>query len=168
MNIVMILLRVTHVLAGVFWAGATFVLASHVTPSVKAAGDAGKVFMQQLSGKSNISNILGLTGTLTLVSGLVMYSLQGWDKQLMTPSGIALAAGAVLGAGAYFHGLFVQRKTITLMQKTGAEIAAAGGPPSPEQAAQMQTYSDKIERNGQILSYMLALTVVLMGVFQYL
>ena len=168
MNVVMVVLRILHVAGGVYWAGATFVLASHVSPSAKATGEAGQAFMRHLSGKAKLSDALGVTGTITLLSGLIMYGLQGWDKQLGSANGIALTLGVVLGAAAYFHGLFVQRKAITNLARTGAEIAAAGAPPSPEQIETIAGYQAKIERNGQILAYILAVTVVLMGVFQYL
>lgn len=167
MNIVMVILRLIHVLAGVFWAGATFVMASHISPTVRASGTEGQKFMQNLAGKSNISNALGLTGTLTLLSGLIMYGLQGWETRLNTPAGIVLTLGVVLGTGAFFHGLFVQRKAIKEMQTLGASIAAAGGPPTPDQAARLGTLSEKINRNGIMLAYLLGVTVILMGVFQY-
>lgn len=168
MSILMVVLRLTHVLGGVFWAGATFVLATHVTPSVKATGEAGQAFMKHLSGKARLSDAIGITGTLALVSGLIMYSIQGWDRQFTTLSGLALNLGVLLGAAGYFHGLFVQRKAIVNLANTGAEIAKAGGPPTPEQLSKIAMYQAKIEKNGAILAYVLAVTVVLMGIFSYL
>lgn len=168
MDVWMVILRLIHVLSGVFWAGATIVFASHITPSVKATGEAGQKFMGYLSGKAKISNALGIAGTLALLSGLTMYVMQGWENRLDTASGIGLTIGVILGAGAYFHGLFVQRKAILGMQSLGMQIAASGGPPSPDQAAAMGKLAGKVERNGVILAYVLALTVVLMGTFQYL
>ncbi len=168
MDIYMVILRLIHILSGVFWAGATFILASHITPTVKATGTAGQEFMKYLSGKAKLSDILGLTGLLSLLSGLIMYSLQGWDRQLSSPSWIALTLGAIIGAAAYFHGLFVQRKAITGLQTVATQIEASGGPPSPDLVAQMGAMAAKIEKNGQLLAYLLGAAVVLMGVFQYL
>ena len=167
MNVLMIILRLTHVLAGVFWAGATFVFASHVTPAVKATGPEGQKFMAYLSGKGKISNALGIAGILVVLSGLTMYFLNRWHLNTSL-SGIALTLGAVLGLAAFFHGLFVQRKAIENMKALGMQIAAAGGPPSPEQTSEMGRLAGKIERNGIILSYTLGVTVILMGIFQYL
>ncbi|HUF39518.1 MAG TPA: hypothetical protein VMN57_13415 [Anaerolineales bacterium] len=156
-----------HVLSGVFWAGATFVMASHVTPSVKAAGPEGVKFMQQLAGKSSLSTWLAVTGTLTVLSGIVMYLYNDWLASARTPPGLVLGIGAGLGILAYLHGLFAQRKAILKLQSLGKEIAAGGGPPSPEQTARLGILSGKIERNGVILAYTLAASVVLMGTFQY-
>lgn len=167
MDIVMIVLRVLHVLGGVFWAGTTFALAAHITPSVKATGPEGQKFMQHLTGKSGLSNWLAITGTLTVLSGLIMYTLQGWDKALNTPSGVALGIGVLLGTAAYLHGLFVQRKTTARLQAVGQAMIARGNELSADDRAQLATLSARLSRNGAILAYLLALTVVLMGTFQY-
>ena len=167
MNTLMIVLRLIHVLSGVFWAGATFVFASHVTPAIKATGPEGQKFMAHLSGKGRISDALGITGALVVLSGLAMYFLNRWYVNT-TLSGIALTLGALLGLGAFLHGAFVQRKAIASMKTIGMQVAASGGPPTPEQTEQMGQLAAKIERNGMILAYTLGVTVILMGIFQYL
>ena len=167
MAILMIVLRMLHVIGGVFWAGSTLMLASHVTPSVRATGDSGQKFMQQLAGRSSFSDWLAITAVLSFLSGWTMYFLQGWYKSYTTPTDLVLGAGAVLGSAAFLHGLFVQRKATMRMRALGQEIAAAGGPPSSEQAAEAGELSAKISRNGVLLAYMLGITVVLMGTFQY-
>ena len=167
MNILMIVLRLVHVLSGVFWAGATFVFASHVTPAVKATGPEGQKFMAHLSGRGRISDALGITGALVVISGLTMYFLNRWHLNT-TLSGIALTLGALLGLAAFLHGAFVQRRAIDSMKTIGMEVAASGGPPSPEQMEMMGKLAGKIERNGTILAYTLGVTVILMGIFQYL
>ena len=73
MYILLILLRLIHVFAGVFWAGTAFAMSSQITPAVKASGEAGVKFMQQLGIKSNFSPVMGMAATLTFLSGLIMY-----------------------------------------------------------------------------------------------
>jgi hypothetical protein len=167
MDILMIILRLTHVLSGVFWAGATFVLASHVTPAVAATGTEGQKFMQHLAGKGKISNALGITGILAMVSGWWMYFGQSWQLQYNSANGVVLGLGAIMGTLAFFHGAFVQRKATTELSAMGMQIASSGGPPTPDQAAAMGRLAGKVTRNGQILAYILALTVAAMASFQY-
>lgn len=167
MDILMIILRVIHVLSGVFWVGTTFVFASHITPAVKATGTEGQRFMQHLSGQGKISNALGLAGILVVVTGWWMYFGQGWQLQGNTTNGVVLGFGAIIGTLGFLHGAFVQRKAISGLTALAKQVAAAGGPPSPEQAAELGKLSGKVERNGRLLAYLLALAVAAMGTFQY-
>ncbi len=165
-NGLMILLRITHVLSGVFWAGATIVLASHVTPSVKATGAEGQKFMQHLAGKSSLSLWLTIAAILAALSGTIMYFVNNWLGNHSSQAN-TLILGMLFGWLAFFHGIFAQRRTILKLQKLGAKVAVSGGPPSPEDAQMMGDLSQRISRNGVILAYLLAITVVLMGAFQY-
>lgn len=73
MDVLMVILRLTHVLSGVFWAGATFFLVSMIAPSVAATGAEGQKFMQYLALRSRMTVGLFLTATLTALSGVIMY-----------------------------------------------------------------------------------------------
>ena len=48
MDIVMIVLRLIHIVTGVFWVGGSFLLLSYIVPAADAAGPAGGQFMQRL------------------------------------------------------------------------------------------------------------------------
>ncbi len=169
MNILIIILRLTHILCGVFWAGATMVMASHVTPAVKASGPEGQKFMQQFAGKSTLAMWLTVTGTLTLAAGIALFIIN-YDTfySFATFQGRWLFGGMVIGTLAFLHGATAQRSAIMKLQKIGAEVAAAGGPPTPEQGAQLGALSAKIARNGVLLAYLLAITIVVMATFQYM
>ena len=105
-------------------------LATHITPTVKAIAPDGQKIMAYFAGKANISGWLGITASLTFLSGAIMYFMNFQTKY--------------------------------------PPHTAQGRPPTPEQAAEMGALSARIERNGQILSIMLGITVVLMGTFQYI
>ena len=111
---------------------------------------------------------LMITATLTFLAGITMFFINyGKLYSLGTAQGDYLFAGMLLGTGAYLHGAFVQRKNILNLQKIGAEVAAQGAPPTPEQGAAMGMLAGKIERNGVILAYLIGITVVVMATFQY-
>jgi uncharacterized membrane protein len=169
MVLTLLFLRLIHVVCGVFWAGTTFVLATHISPTIKAIAPDGQKFMTYLTGKAKISDWLGITASLTFLSGGIMYFINFQTMYLpSTGQGIALLMGVILGSVAWGHGATAQRGAIGKMQKLGMEIAKTGGPPTPEQAAEMGKLSAKIEQNGQLLAIMLGITVVLMGTFQYI
>jgi hypothetical protein len=43
-----IILRLVHILAGVFWAGTVFLMAGFLVPTMRATGREGGVFVQYL------------------------------------------------------------------------------------------------------------------------
>lgn len=70
MNLYLLSLRIIHILSGVFWAGATWLLAGWVAPAVELSGPAGKTLMQNLASKRRLSEALAVAGLLSVGSGL--------------------------------------------------------------------------------------------------
>src|SRR5436190_689631 len=97
MDLVMIVLRLIHILTGVFWAGAAFILVQFILPAATAAGPAGGQFMQRLL-QTNFSRIVLAAGTLNVLAGLVMYWRDSGGLQLVwitTPTGLTLTLGGL-------------------------------------------------------------------------
>lgn len=96
--IYLISLRLVHMVAGVFWAGAAFTLAGFVEPTVRAAGPEGGRFMQRLAEHSRFSFFMSLSSLLTTGTGLLLYwpasaGLQvGW---IASSTGRAFTVGGV-------------------------------------------------------------------------
>ncbi|HLB39596.1 MAG TPA: hypothetical protein VJM84_04015, partial [Actinomycetota bacterium] len=68
-----LLFRLIHITAGVWWAGSIFLFVVFVQPSAKAIAPAGAPFMMELLGKRKVADrILGLA-TVTIAAGLVLY-----------------------------------------------------------------------------------------------
>ena len=172
MNLYIIILRLIHILSGVFWAGTTFLLASSVKPAVQATGPEAGKFMQRLAGSpGRMTDYLGITATLTAVSGLLLY----WSVSanfnpgfFLSGRGLVLTLGALAGIFAWLHGAFVVRRLSKRMEALGKEIQAAGGPPSPEQMAEMQTIQEKQFTNGAVLAILLAVAVIGMSIAEYI
>jgi hypothetical protein len=53
------------------------------------------------------------------------------------------------------------------MKLLSGSIAASGGPPSPEQQAEMKSLSETVSRGGQITAVFLALALLGMSIAQY-
>ena len=68
-----ILLRLIHILGGLFWAGAMVLLAGFLIPTVRATGREGGRFMQILMQQQRLQFYLGLAAGLTVLSGLTLY-----------------------------------------------------------------------------------------------
>src|SRR5215210_4223006 len=94
----MIVLRVIHIIAGVFWAGSIMAIAWFVLPASQAMGQPGGAFMQQLMFRQRLRLFVGGSMILTILSGLTMYTWLAtetdgaWARSRM---GVTLGVGAV-------------------------------------------------------------------------
>lgn len=169
MNYLMISMRIIHIFSGVFWVGTSFFMISFVTPAVVATGAEGQKFMQQLAFRTRFSTAMMGVAVLSVLSGLVMY----WQifefrlDALSTGYGLMLSLGAIAGFIGFLSGYFLQNRTVRKMKSISSAIAASGGPPSPEQQAEMKSLSDTMSRGGQITSVFLALALLGMSIAQY-
>ena len=73
MNILIILLRLIHIVAGVFWVGANMFTAFFLSPAVAANGDAGQKLMGYMVTKARISERITIAAVLTVLAGAVLY-----------------------------------------------------------------------------------------------
>jgi hypothetical protein len=161
----MVILRLIHIIAGIFWAGTTFFLVGYVAPSVQASGPEGQKFMQQLSFRSGMTSALLGTATLAALSGIIMYILlTDLDTAIMEGTYyVVLLIGAVAGLAGWLVGYAIQYRTISKMKGIAAEIGASGGPPSPEQLAEMQALSQRVGLGSRITAVLLMIAIVAMA-----
>jgi hypothetical protein len=171
MGTLVLVLRLVHIVGGVFWAGTSFFLAGFLGPSVAAtAPDGGKV-MGHLLARTRFNTVIGLAATLTAVSGVILFVIVSGNLQMAwisTPTGLALSIGAVAGLLGFFHGMTAILPTSLRTASLVREIAASGGPPSPEQGAELGALAAKSGRNSRIVAYLLVIAVLGMAVTEAL
>lgn len=144
-------LRVIHIVAGGFWAGAVILMGWFVAPTAREVGPPAGPFMQGLL-KRNLTARLIESGAVTVVAGLWLFALRAptfarWQDW-------ALTIGAVAALVAFFIGVTRQRPTGKKVQELGAAIASAGGPPTPEQGAEMQSLQARMAGYGNVMAYL--------------
>ncbi len=165
-----IIFRIIHIFAGVFWAGSAFMMVSYVEPSVRASGTIGQQFMRQFGLKSTYSVAMVVTATLTAISGLLLYDLV-FDLSggiLSTTRGLVITIGALAGIAAWITGFAIQSRSISKMKKLNNEIEEGDGPPSPEQMATMQALGQRISLGGRITAVLLVIALIGMSTAEYL
>ena len=166
-----VLMRLIHVVAGVAWAGGAFMLAGFVEPSARALGPDGGKFMQRLAGPGRLPVYLSLVGILTVLSGVYLYVVRsgglraGW---ITSGEGLALTIGGIAGLIAAAVGILIPGRVTGQMAQLGREIQAAGGPPSPAQAAQMQALQRQLALGGRVTALLLVIAVIGMAIAEYL
>lgn len=171
MDALMIVLRLVHVVLGVFWAGTLFFLAWFLIPSVRDAGPDGAKVVQALQ-QRRFMDILPVVAVLTILSGLILYwRVSGgfqpeWSR---SPLGMSLGIGAVAAIIAFVIGAFVMRPatlkagalTQTLAQLTDASARDA-------RQAEIQRLRLRAARAARWVASLLVLAVVTMAVARYL
>jgi hypothetical protein len=170
-EILLPVLRLVHILCGVFWAGTIFFVVWLLEPSTREAGPAGGAVMGQLI-KRGYLNILPGMAVLTVVSGGWLYWIvsgglnSGWGH---SPMGTALTVGAAAAIIALIIGLAKMRPAGIQMSVLGPKMMAAET--DEERAAvgaEMGGLRDSLRKNGRIVGALLLIAVVGMAVARYL
>jgi len=168
MDVLLIVLRLLHVGAGVFWAGAIFFVVSFLQPAVKAAGPAGGQFMQRLAA-TKVFVIVPALALLTILSGaLLMWKVSGGSAEWMgSRAGITLSVGATSAVVAFIVGVFVMRAATMKLLAIGQAVQASGAPPSPAQQAEIEVLQRRARSSAVGVAHLLAVAVITMAVARY-
>jgi len=170
MNFLMIVLRLFHILSGVFWVGAALMLTFFISPTVGATKEAGQGFMRHFMGNTKINLVMWTAAITTVVAGAVLYWL---DSDGLTSAWIHSGPGIGFGTAAGFAllGLItgvIQNRNSNAMAQLGGQIQAQGTPPSPEQAARLQSLGKALATGGMLNATFLILATIGMAIARYL
>ena len=154
------LLRIVHIVGGIFWVGGTLILTFFIGPTIGAIGESGQTFVGHLMNNLKFSNRMSAAAGSTILAGFILYWI---DSQGFTSAWMNSGAGRGFGIGAAFaligfvFGIMTGRSTKAMAQ-LGAQLQ---GKPSPDQLTQMQ----EIRRRQATYSTLAAVTLVLASIF---
>jgi hypothetical protein len=171
MDIYMVVLRIVHILAGVFWVGAAFTTILFLQRTAREVGPAAGPFMAHLAGKTRLVDWVLRAAGLTILAGLLMYwrVSGGLDPDWIgTAPGVSITVGAACAIAAFVLGLSVVRPTIQETLAIGREVAASGGQPTPDQGGRLQALQKRSKDVGQVIVPLLVVAVVGMASARYL
>jgi uncharacterized membrane protein len=157
-----LLLIFVHVLFGIVWAGGAIMAGFFIIPSVLEAGPAGGMVMAGVT-KRKLPVFLSISATLVLLTGVRLYMLRFNSQWLVTPEGLALTIGAILGLGAFILGLFVQKPAAEKLGALAAKVAASGAPPTGAEAAELKALRERLGRIAKITAWHLLVAAILMA-----
>jgi len=165
------LLRAIHIVAASLWFGAATFSAFYLVPSIIAAGPAGGVVMREMAQVRRMPVFMNTIMTVALVSGLWLLWVDSGGLRaawIGSPLGMTFILGALCALVVAAIGHVVSVPAVRTMGQLGAAIAAQGGPPAPEQAAEMRSLQLKLLRAARLGSALLALAAIAMAVGKYL
>jgi Na+/glutamate symporter len=160
------LLRIIHIVAGVFWVGGTLFMTFFVGPAIGATGEAGQKFVGHLMNNLKLSNRMSAAAGMTILAGFILFGLdaragEAWLRSSFA-TGLGIGAGfAILGL---IFGIMIGR-SIKAMAQLGAQMQ---GKPSPNQLTQMQSIQKQQATYSRISAASLILATIFMAIARYL
>ena len=167
MTYVIWLLRIIHIVGGVFWVGGTLIMTFFIGPAVGATADAGQKFVGHLMNSLKFSIRMSAAAGLTILAGFGLYWI---DSQGFSSAWMNSGAGRGFGIGAGFalvgfvFGILLGRST-KAMADLGAKMQ---GRPSSDQLSQMQATRKQQTTYSMISTASLILAVTFMAIARYL
>ena len=162
-------LRILHILSGAFWYGSVIFIARFLMPSIRAAGPAAGPVMAQLNQRKLSLGMMG-AAIVNVGSGIwLMFIVSGGAPGPWMQSGMgrSLGIGAAAAILALVAGMVVNAPVTKRMGELSAAIGKRGGPPTPEEAAEMGRLQQRNGVGTAIIATLLTLAVVAMAVARY-
>ena len=162
-------LRLLHILSGAFWYGAVIFSVRFLMPSLRAVGPAAGPVMAQLNQRKMSVALMG-AAFVNLGSGIwlmVIVSGGAPGEWMKTGMGRTIGAGAACAILAMIVGMIVNPPAVRRMGQIAAAAAQRGGPPSPEEAAEVQRLQKRMASANVFVAILLTLAVSAMAVARY-
>jgi uncharacterized membrane protein len=169
MNGLHILLRIIHILGGVFWVGATIFTAAFLLPALRDAGPDGAKVMEGVA-RRKFMEIMPVVAILTMLSGLWMFyrASGGSSAYFGSRIGMGYSTGGALAILAFLIGMTVVRPSMI----KATELAKAAMQASPEEKGRIMGAAGvlraRANKGGNIVATMLVLAAAAMAVARYL
>jgi uncharacterized membrane protein len=171
MDIYMVVLRLIHIFAGIFWVGAALFMAVLIIPMVRKAGPDSSVFMWRLYKHTRFITAMPIASVLTTIAGILLY-IRVSDTfnvdWITSTGGLVLTIGSIAGLLATGHGGAVLGPMSASYTDALDEVVSQGGPPSEEQVSKLQALGGKIGRHAQISMILMLIAVIGMASARYL
>ncbi|SDB44698.1 hypothetical protein [Bauldia litoralis] len=164
-----LVLRLLHIVAGVFWVGAAITVTFFTMPVVRATGAVGGEFWGQFMARSHFSQVMTAAAVVTVGSGLLLYwdfySGIAWQLADPGPQTIFGLGGLIAIVVALVANLAFPRIGRRLGQI--AELIQMQGAPSPAQAAERTRLARRMQVLSTMTAVLLVVTTALMAVGRY-
>jgi hypothetical protein len=167
---VMVLLRIIHIVAGVFWVGSAVFIAGILLPTLQAVGPGAGPVMDHLVQVRRLPVRLMIAMALVILSGIALYwkDSDGFQSAWMRSGpGTVFGIGALLGIAGGVVGMTTSAPTGNRLTALTSAIKARGTPPSPDELAEMQRLQARLRGAGQMVALLLVLATVAMAAARY-
>jgi hypothetical protein len=171
-DLFMLPFRFLHIVAGVLWVGSAFLFVGFIGPSAAEVGPSAGPLLTAAVKKRKVVKVINTVAMITIAAGWVMWIRDATEAQSLgdwvtSAYGFALTLGGAIATITFFVGYYGIGRNVERLVDLGNEVAAGGGPPSPEQDAEMQRLGGELERHGKMDLAGLLIAVTLMATARY-
>lgn len=159
------LLRIVHIVGGVFWVGGTLMMTFFIAPTVGATADSGQKFISHLMGNLKFSQRMSAAAGLTVLAGFLLYwhDASGSSLWVSSSAGRGFGIGAAFAIVGFVFGILIGRTTKAMAQ-LGAQFQ---GKPTDEQMTQMQKFRSQQMTYSYTASVALIIALIFMAIARY-
>ena len=170
MDIFVILLRIIHIFAGMFWVGAALIGTFFLMPAAKSSGPEGQQFIQTLMVRKRFPIAISISAILTILAGFLLYARDsgGFQISWITSSvGLGFTIGALAALASFIYGAVVIGPTGRKFGELNAAIQAQGKPATAEQQSEMAKLNARMSTEGLINTALLVIALLAMATARY-
>jgi uncharacterized membrane protein len=157
----MLVLRIVHILFGLFWAGTAIALAAFVIPAARANGPTGGQLLRELLQRRRLSASLAVAAALTILSGATMYwriATDMHDAWVRSRPGIVLGFGGLTALIAFALGGGVAAPTARKLEALSRD--------APRSI--LERLQSRLSRVSCAIAVLLVITATCMAIARYL
>ena len=167
MDIVAVVLRIVHIVAGVLWVGAAGLFFFYLEPAINKLGPEAEKFVDEIVNRRKVPIYFVVLSTLNVLAGVILY-WRDFGGISTSPFGLALGLGGVVSLIAWLGGNLLIPQTLGKLMAIGAEMKASAGPPPADLVARMHATQERLRRIGLIDIVLLLFSVIAMASARYL
>jgi len=166
MDYLVIVLRLVHILAGVFWVGSSLFVGMFLTPAMAANPESAPKYMAFLITKSRLTVKIASAAILTVLAGGTLYWI---DSQGLTSGWTSSGPGWGFGIGALFGLIGLVFGLLVGLHSTriGNVAAQIQGKPTNEQMQIIQGSQKQLAVVGPISTVAIVLALICMATARY-
>jgi uncharacterized membrane protein len=164
-----IVLRIIHIGAGVFWAGGVLFMNFVVGPALGAAGLDGARVMQELHRMHYFRKILG-AALLTILAGLDLLRRDSGGFQpawFRSPFGMGISTGMIAAIIAFLIGLFLISPSLNRLVSIGLEMSQAAPEARAAIAPRLNAARGRMVALGMVATLFVIIAVLAMATARY-
>lgn len=166
MNVLIILLRAVHIVAGVFWVGGSVLTSFFIAPAADATADSGRKFFAYLVRNMRFTQRFAAAAGVTVLAGAILYWI---DSAGLTANWIRSGPGLGFGIGALFAlvGMLLGVRVGILTRRIVGIAAAIQGGPTQGQVLQLDSAQRQVYVLRRIQDTLLVIALACMATARY-
>ena len=168
----MLVLRLFHVVGGALWFGSAFLFAGFFGPAAAETAPSSGAIMSNVIKKRRVAKVLAGLAITTVIAGWALWVKNALDYPsigawVTSSFGLVLTIGGVAATAAAYFGITGIGNNVETLVEIGDEVAASGGPPTPEQGQRIAHLGAEIARHSKIDLVLLFIAVIAMATARY-